>query len=145
MLHDGDSNPIETTDTKDRRMKKLIVPIDIYRRGVCFLCGDTDELTEYFASEKLYSLVGRVSETDWNTTLAFTLCDGNDVWVCSNRPMTIPVLCHEITHAVFKILEIIGADSPINEETYAYLCEYLMGEVTSSSSGFPLQLSSDAS
>lgn len=124
-------------------MKTVAIPIDIYKRGVCFLCGTKDEISEYFANDKLYDFADAVLNEDWGHTNALTLCDNRDVWVCSVQPMPLPILCHELTHVVFKIFNIIGVDPTNDEEAYAYLYEYLFTEITSSSVGFPLQLSSD--
>lgn len=125
-------------------MKTLVIPIDIYRRGVCFMCGPAEEMAEYFVSDKLYGFADAVVNEDWKHTHAVTLCDDNDVWVCSIEPMTLPTLCHELTHVVFKLFSIIGIDPTNDLEAYAYLYEYLFKEITSTSAEFPLLWSSDA-
>lgn len=125
-------------------MREKIIDINIYRRSVAFMLGTEDEIASRLAELKAYDLAGRVNEMDWDNTLALTLCDGSGVYVVSVRPMTLPTLCHELTHVVYRIFQIIGADDPINEEAYAYLYEYLLTEITSASDEFPLQLFSDA-
>lgn len=125
-------------------MNVKVIPIDIYRRGVCFMCGAAEDLADCFVSYKLYGLADLVLNADWEHTRAITLCDDCDVWVCSVKPMALPDLCHELTHVVFKIFNIIGIDPTNDEEAYAYLYEYLFKEITSTSAEFPLQLSSDA-
>lgn len=125
-------------------MKEKIIDIGIYRRSVVFMLGTEDEIASRFAELKIYRLAYRVKEIDWNSAVAVTFCDGSDVFVVSVKPMTLPTLCHELVHAVYRIFQIIGADDPVNEEAYAYLYEYLLTEITYASDEFPLQLSSDA-
>lgn len=119
-------------------MTEKIIPIDIYNRGVAFMQGTENEMSSRLAELGAYELAHIVSAEDWGKTKAITLCDNSDVFVVSVEPMDFPTLCHELTHVVFRIFQIIGADSPINEETYACLYEYLFREVTSASAGFPL-------
>lgn len=120
-------------------MDTLVIPIDIYRRGVCFMCGSAEDMADCFVSDKLYGFADAVLNADWEQTHAITLCDDSDVWVYSTEPMTLSVLCHELTHVVFKIFNIIGIDPTNDEEAYAYLYEYLFKEITSTSAEFPLQ------
>lgn len=119
-------------------MKEQIINLDIYRRNVAILQGGVSEINEWLADHSVSH------DIDWDNTAAVTFDDGIDVYVCSVKPMDLPTVCHELSHATFKILDIVGINATLAEEAYAYLFEYLVSRVTSSD-GVPLQSSRDFS
>ena len=125
-------------------MKELIIPVDLYRRGVAILQGSEDELEKWFCKHNVKNLYSYVTETDWEISKAITFDDGSDIFICSVEPMKLTTLCHELSHATLKILKIVGIDPIEAEEAYAYLFEYLLDKATSSD-GVLSQLSRDAS
>lgn len=125
-------------------MKEQIINLDIYRRSVVILQGSVDELAEWLYDHGVKHLVPSVTDVDWILSKGITFDDGRDVYVCSVESMELTTLCHELSHAALKILKIVGIDPIEAEEAYAYLFEYLVGEVTSSDDAQSL-LSQDAS
>ncbi len=111
-------------------MKEQIINLDIYRRSVVILQGSETELEDWLCGQDLKHLVSAITDTDWETTKAISFDDDIDIYVCAVKPMELPVLCHELSHATLRVLKIVGIDPIKAEEAYAYLFEYLISQVT---------------
>ena len=125
-------------------MKEQIIPVDLYKRGVVILQGAEEELKKWFCEHDAKHLCSAMTDTDWYNTKAITFDDDSDIYVCSIKPMELTTLCHELSHATLRILKIVGIDPVEAEEAYAYLFEYLIGQVTVSDDA-PSLLSKDVS
>lgn len=111
-------------------VKETVLHAEIYRRGVAVLQGTEEELKQYFAEHNLD--VAQVTDVDWENTEGMCCDDGSDVFVYSVKPMDLYTLIHELSHATFKILEIVGISPTLAEEAYTYLFEHLVRQFTSS-------------
>ena len=107
----------------------IIIPLVIYPFDVMVSIGQTDkelslELLKY-GIEDISELI--LSETTRGRTIMF---EGNQT-VIRLKTFDVAVLCHECFHAVVFILSKVGIPLEVmrSDEAYAYLLEYLVGEV----------------
>ncbi len=85
-----------------------------------------DEIIKWLEDNNFdISVIETVKEEDWSKTDAITLCDGRDVVVASEKPMSDEIAVHEFSHSAFKLLDIVGISPVLAEEAYAYLVEFL--------------------
>lgn len=117
-------------------MREQIINVDIYRRSVVILSGCCiGEVEKWLSDHDNTEFVSTINSVDWQNTKAVTLTDGLDIYVISLEPLELPMLCHELSHATLKMLKMVGIDPMEAEEAYAYLFEYLIAQITSSSDG----------
>ena len=119
-------------------MNKTIIPVDIFKRGLCVIIDDVNELLAELLND-MSEQEARQIICDNKNADAFTIESGNDVIIYSHNPMPLQILVHELSHATSIILKQVGIE---DEETYAYLLEYLFGEclnhpITCQSCGVP--------
>ena len=102
-----------------------IVPIDLYKRGVCVFVGTREQFRSYVERENL--------EIDWDNykdieemAAAFTVRFQLDSMIVCTRKPEESVIVHEIVHAAKHILRIVDVD---DEEAEAYLVEYLYDQI----------------
>ena len=108
-----------------------IIPIEIYRRGVLVFIGDKEECARNLQKHKIKEdCVNAVRDYDMDGTLAYTMEIGSDVLVYMKKKQPMDIIVHELSHAVFKILKIVGIDPTECEEAYAYLIDYLYKKVS---------------
>ncbi len=113
-------------------MNAKVINLDIYRRSIVLLQGSKTEIEKWFSEKGMNQLNIHIIRGDLDNSHAITFSDNSDVYICSEEEMDIPTLCHELSHAAFKVLKIVGIDPIESEEAYAYLLEYLVREVISS-------------
>lgn len=107
-------------------MKEQIIPIDLYKRGVVILQDSCiGDICKWLDKHNATDITQSVREEDWDTANAVTYSDGLDVYIISPKQIATKTLAHELTHATFKILKIVGINPVQEEEAYAYLYEYL--------------------
>lgn len=109
--------------------KNIIIPLVVYPFDIMVSINQSDkdlsiELIRY-GIEDISELV--LSETTRGRTVMF---EGNQT-VIRLRSLDTPVLCHEVFHAVTFILSKVGIPLEVmkSDEAYAYLIEYVVGEV----------------
>lgn len=116
-------------------MTTQLINIDIYRRCVViFQCYTETEIAGWMQQHNADPdfLLRQIEDVDWDSTCAIMASDNVDMYILSKEPMTLPTLCHELSHAALRLLKTIGIDPIEAEEAYAYLYEYLIAQVTSS-------------
>lgn len=107
-------------------MKEQIINIDIYKRGVAILQdGCVGDICKWLEEHNATEIAQSVREEDWDMTNAVTFSDGLDVYIISPKQIVAKTLAHELTHATFKVLKIVGINPVQEEEAFAYLYEYL--------------------
>lgn len=107
-------------------MKEQIINIDIYKRSVVILQdGCVGDICKWIEEHNATDIAQSVKEEDWDTSNAVTYFDGLDVYIISPKQISTKTLVHELTHATFKVLKIVGINSVQEEEAFAYLYEYL--------------------
>ena len=110
-------------------MKKHIIDIDIYKRSVVILQdGSIGDICKRLEEHNATNIAQSVREEDWETANAVTYSDGLDVCIISPKQIEGKTLVHELTHATFKILKIVGINPVQEEEAFAYLYEYLFNK-----------------
>ena len=107
----------------------IIIHLVVYPFDVMVSIGQTDkelslELLRY-GIEDISELI--LSETIRGRTMMF---EGNQT-VIRLKSLDIPLLCHECFHAVAFIFSKVGIPLEVmkSDEAYAYLLEYIVGEV----------------
>lgn len=105
-----------------------IVPVAIYKRGVCVFLGTREQLKEYARRENI-DLQWEKEDVDGmlDKSQAVTFRLNTDVLIYAERPMSAGVLVHEIIHAAKCILRFVDVQ---DEEAEAYLAEYLYNEIS---------------
>lgn len=110
----------------------IIIPLVVYPFDVMVSIGQTDkelslELLKYGIDDIRELLL---SETVRGRTIMF---EGNQT-VIRLKVFDAAVLCHEVFHAVTFILSKVGIPLEVmkSDEAYAYLLEYIVGEVLKS-------------
>src|SRR5690606_17573700 len=110
---------------------KFRVEVPIYKTGVYFMIGETDEAATNYILQK--------TSGDWKDGLPLDPGVRARVLLHESRlsfvriqqeDMThIPCVSHEIMHVVFHILRGVGMSHTFeSEEAYCYLFEYLLGQ-----------------
>lgn len=105
-----------------------IIPIDLYARGVIICIGTKDFCVRQLRRKKVSEeYIKEVAEYDMGEVpaTAVTFRIGGDVLIYMESPQPMDTLIHELSHAAFRILEIVGIDPIQSEEAYAYLLGYL--------------------
>lgn len=109
--------------------KNIIIPLVIYPFDLMVSINQSDkdlslELLRY-GIDDISELV--LSETIRGRTIMY---DTNQT-VIRLKSLDISVLCHEVFHAVAFILSKVGIPLEVmkSDEAYAYLIEYIIGEV----------------
>lgn len=108
------------------------IPINIYRCGVLVFFGSRDKLTERLRTDGVPKSVVREVNRMINEAgdfAAVTLPLENDMLIYAEAQQDADIIIHELAHATFGILKKVGIDASECEEAYAYLLEYLYGEV----------------
>lgn len=114
-------------------MKEQIINVDIYGRSVVILQdGCRGEISRWLEGHGAFEIIKTLREEDWGVTNAVTLSDGLDVYIISPNLIEDRTIVHELTHATFKILKIVGINPMNEEEAFAYLYEYLYNQVFNS-------------
>lgn len=117
-------------------MKEQIINIDIYKRSVVILQdGCIGDICKWLEEHNATNIAQSVREEDWETANAVTYSDGLDVCIISPKQIVAQTLAHELTHATFKILKIVGINPVQAEEAFAYLYEYLFDKSNNSEVG----------
>ena len=104
----------------------LIIPIDIYRRGVLVFFGSNEELMNFIKKNAPSDLIGVTTCLDDDeTTVAHTIGTSTDAIIHAiKKPSSILTLIHEADHAAFRIMKIVGVETS-DEEAHAYLQEFI--------------------
>lgn len=107
-------------------MTEQIINIDIYKRSIVILQdGCVGDICKWLEEHNSTDVAQSVREEDWDTANAVTFSDGLDVYIISPKQIADKTLVHELTHATFKVLKIVGINPVQEEEAFAYLYEYL--------------------
>lgn len=107
-------------------MKEQIINIDIYKRSVVILQDSCiGDICKWLEEHNADNIAQSVREEDWEAANAVTYSDGLDVYIISPKQIAAKTLAHELTHATFKILKIVGINPVQAEDAFAYLYEYL--------------------
>lgn len=107
-------------------MIEQIINIDIYKRRVVILQDSCiGDICKWLEEHNSTDIAQAVREENWVTGNTVTYSDGLDVYIISPKQIAAKTLAHELTHATFKILKIVGINPVQEEEAYAYLYEYL--------------------
>lgn len=112
------------------KAKHLIIPLDIYKRGVLVFIGSNEELMAYIGKKDAGNLLGVTQFLDDDpTTLAQTIKTPTDAIIHARKmPSSILTFVHEADHAAFGIMQIVGID-PHDEEAHAYMQEYILKKI----------------
>lgn len=104
----------------------LMIPIDIYRRGVLVFFGPKDDFLRFVKSKDAGNsdLVAQRVNDDDGSTLAQCITTSTDAYIYAEESPGIACIVHESAHAAMGILKIVGI-SPSEEEAFAYLQEYI--------------------
>lgn len=113
-------------------MKEQIINIDIYKRSIVILQdGCVGDICKWLEEHNATDIAQSVREEDWDTTNAVTFSDGLDVYIIFPKQIAAKTLAHDLTHATFKVLKIVGINPVQEEEAFAYLYEYLYDKAIS--------------
>lgn len=109
--------------------KHLIIPLDIFKRGVLVFIGHPQELLDFIKKKDPTHLLDVAQQIDENErTLAQVIRTGYDAIIYAREMPNVMTLIHEAYHATVAVYEIIGV-VPSDEEAYAYLLEYICHEI----------------
>ena len=101
-----------------------IIPVDVYKRGVCVFFGTREQLKMFLKKEDIQiedDLDGFLGKSD-----AIILRTLTDALIFSERKITEGTLIHEISHAAKHILRCCDVE---DEEAECHLLEYLCNEI----------------
>ena len=98
------------------------INIPIYNQHVWIIVGDPYEAQDYLRD----CYCGDYS-FDPNSTNAICLHSGTVSWIWLAQDVTFAILVHELSHAVFDLMNDLGLDKS-DQEAFCYLLEYLINE-----------------
>lgn len=108
----------------------MVIPVDIYRRGVLVFFGPKEDFLHFVESRDAdnYEGIARCVNDDDGATLAQTIKTTTDVYIFAEQAPGMAAIVHESAHATMGILKIVGI-SPSEEEAFAYLQEYICQQI----------------
>lgn len=109
---------------------KFRIDVPIYKTGVHFLIGETDEVCREYVRKKTHGHWKEGVPLDEGARARVLLHESrlSFVRIQEEDLADIPVIAHELAHCAFFILREVGI-SPIiyeNEESFCYLLEFLL-------------------
>ena len=101
------------------KIEKITIPI--YNQWVYFILGNPYEVQDYLADAYRDRF-----DFDPGVTNAVTLHKGLTTWIWfDTETVTVPVIVHELVHAVFDLMIDLGLELT-DQEAFCYLDEFLM-------------------
>lgn len=95
----------------------------VFKNYVYIILGDAYEISDYLSNVK-----GLNVTIDPNTTDGYCIYqDSMGAFIWFQSDVSIEVLVHELSHAVFDIMENLGIDVK-DQEVFCYMLEYLISE-----------------
>lgn len=121
-------------------MTRLDIPIDLFKCGIVFYCGDRHAMRRTLAADGLLVSDSDFGDIGSSVGAVLDIVDEPDkiLWLAA---LDLPVLVHEAVHAAKRILDEKGVS---DEETLCYLVEHIVRVIFSSRFASRLSLSSDA-
>lgn len=97
------------------------INIPIYNKILNFILGDASEVKEY-----LFDTTGYNCTFNENSSDAVEIHIGLTSWIWFNpERITVGILVHELSHAVFDLMEDLGLEKS-DQEAFCYLIEFLI-------------------
>ena len=96
------------------------ISIPIYNKLICFILGDPEEVKEYLFDTTGYNCVF----DEYCNAVEIHIGLTSWIWFDPEK-ITLSILVHELSHAVFDLMDDIGLQHS-DQEAFCYLLEYLI-------------------
>lgn len=99
------------------------INIPIYKKAISFILGDPQEVKDYIYDVFGYNCTFNEEQTD---AVEIHIGMFSYIWFDPEK-ITLGILAHELSHAVFDLMDDIGLEKT-DQEAFCYLLEYLIDE-----------------
>ena len=106
-----------------KQLQILPIKIPIYNWTIILLIGSQEDAESYISSVEEVRIIPQ--EFGIQDAACYQYSSTIYVWIQSN--VSISVLCHEIAHATFYLMETVHLDIT-DQEAFCYLFEYILNE-----------------
>ena len=106
-----------------RQLQILPIQIPIYNWTIVILVGTQDDAESYISSIEEVRMPAQ--EYGIQDAACYQYSSTIYVWIQSN--VSISILCHEVAHATFYLMETVHLDIT-DQEAFCYLFEYILNE-----------------
>jgi hypothetical protein len=104
-------------------LKIKTIQVPIFPIEVNFVSGDHEEFIEYLKSKYRCEIINANGNA-----VTFLVNEDQYIWFDEND-ITIPIMYHELGHATFDAMKLIGLDIQ-DQEAFCYIQEYLFNEIS---------------
>lgn len=104
-------------------LKRKTIKLPIYPIEINFIAGDYTEFLEYLSWYH-----GWPMEPSDNIAEVHEIAGHHYLWF-DEKTITVPIMIHELGHAVFNIMNYLGLDIK-DQEAFCYMQEYLYEEIS---------------
>ena len=106
-----------------KQLQILPIKIPIYNWTIVFLIGSQENAESYISSIEEVKIIPQ----DFGIQDAACYQYSSIIYIWIQQYVSISVLCHEIAHATFYLMETVHLDIT-DQEAFCYLFEYILNE-----------------
>ena len=106
-----------------KQLQIIPIQIPIYNWTIVLLVGSQENAESYISSIEEV----KMSQTEFGVQDAACYQYSSTIYVWIQQGSSISVLCHEIAHATFYLIDTVHLDLT-DQEAFCYLFEYILNE-----------------